>query len=781
MKMNHRTCSEKELADGGCGCSAEPVILTDKNEPPASGESCGCSGEPTDKVSGCQPEPHTQAHGGSCGCTAEAEDERESIAHSPDNTLSWTISGLDCASCVRKVVTALDRVQGVEKAHISFATNRLQVNFLDGQAEETGVRKVVEELGFSLARIGETPEEPEVSQSFFQRHKTILILAVLMAAGSSVSLFNPVAGKVLLTMATLWGLLPIAKKAWTQSKSGSPFGIETLMTVAAVGALALGENMEAGMVLLLFLIGEELEGLAASKARQGVKKLMKLSPDTAVRITGETRETVPASRLRPGDVIEVLPGDRLPADASLITAHASFDESALTGESIPADRVAGDTVMAGSLAADHVAQLKVVSEPGNNAIDRILKLIEEAEERKAPIERFIDKFSRWYTPLMMLIALLVVTVPPLAFGLSWEVWIYKGLALLLIACPCALVISTPAAVTSGLARATNHGILIKGGATLEQLGHVRQIAFDKTGTLTEGRPQVTEITVFEGTEENLLKLSASVEQGSRHPLAQAVVRRAAADNITIPPAQDIQSQAGKGVIGTVDGQIITCGSPAHLKTAIAGVPDAASRITELEERGNTVICVLADERLMGILAISDTLREDASDAVKRLKKLGVDAIMLTGDNPRAAAAMAGRIGIGYRAGLLPEDKVSAITELQAEAPTAMVGDGINDAPALKSAHVGIAMGQGTDAALETADAALTHERIGDLATMIDLSRATLAIIHQNVVFAIGLKVVFLGTSLFGITGLMLAVIADTGATALVTMNALRLLRRTPKH
>ncbi|PVZ63413.1 heavy metal translocating P-type ATPase [Pelagibaculum spongiae] len=717
----------------------------------------------------------------------------------------WYVAGMDCPACASAVENALARITGIEKAAISFSTQKLQVVFADGFNGNPVVESTVSGLGFTLSKTRiSADQQPKVS--WLVQYQQLIVLAALivlgLVLGAVLPTENAIYSKAMLVLATLWGLIPVAKQAIELAKTGSPFSIETLMTIAALGALILGETLEAGMVLLLFLVGEHLEGLAASKARQGVESLMALSPDQAWRIrtteNGEEKTQVLASDLLPGDIIEVLPGDRLAADGQLLSLAASFDESALTGESVPVDRVAGENVLAGSLAADQVARLKVTSEPGHNAIDRILKLIEEAEESKAPIERFIDKFSRWYTPSIMLFSALVIVIPPIFFAAEWSVWIYRGLTMLLIGCPCALVISTPAAVTSGLARAAKQGILIKGGAALEQLGSVKQVAFDKTGTLTQGKPQVVDLVAFNGNEQRLLELAAAVESVSRHPLAQAVVAYAKLQQIDIPLAENVAAQAGKGVSGQVEAQSILIGSPVHLaqkinqydqfaanRLNVAGakvVTSASEKIAELEAHGKTVIAVVNqsaadDQQLLGVIAISDTLRPDAIKAMELLKRMNISSVMLTGDNPRAAAAIAGTLGIDFRAGLLPEDKVAQVQLLQAASPVAMVGDGINDAPALKSAHVGIAMGQGTDVALETADAALTNDRVTDLASMIDLSRATLQIIRQNVIFAIGLKVVFLATSLFGVTGLMLAVIADTGATALVTLNSLRLLRR----
>ena len=377
----------------------------------------------------------------------------------------------------------------------------------------------------------------------------------------------------------------------------------------------------------------------------------------------------------------------------------------------------------------------------------------------------------------MAIALLAAVVPPLLFGQSWGEWIYKGLALLLIGCPCALVISTPAAITSGLAAAARRGALIKGGAALERLGRIQHIAFDKTGTLTAGKPQVTAIEVnSEISENDLLALAAAVEQGSSHPLAQAIVREAQSRGLTLPETSANRALAGIGVEATINAETVLLSAPGKLA---ANVLDAQwqTRITQLEAEGQTVIAAVQQGKLLGVLALRDTLRSDAKAAVTALKNIGVQSVMLTGDNPRAAAAIAQELGMDYRASLLPVDKVSAVNELNARSPLAMVGDGINDAPAMKAATIGIAMGSGTDVALETADAALTHNRLTELASMIGLARATHNNIRQNITIALGLKGIFLVTTLLGITGLWLAVLADSGATALVTANALRLLRK----
>ncbi|MGE9552520.1 zinc/cadmium/mercury/lead-transporting ATPase [Erwinia amylovora] len=737
----------------GCSKKARPVISKITSISAASVESGCCCNE-----------------SGSSGDSPDEESDR--IGSAP--AYSWQIAGMDCPSCARKIENAVNQLPSVTHARVLFATEKLVVNASQDIRQQ--VELAVQKAGFTLKR-GNTSQPAVQAAGFWRENGILLTLIVLMLVSGLLQHVSPLAGQIAFTVTTLIGAWPIARSALRLMKNGTPFAIETLMTVAAIGALFIGATAEAAMVLLLYMLGEKLESYAASRARSGVTALMALKPEVAVRLKGETRETVALSELRPGDIIEVAPGSRLPADASLESPWASFDESALTGESVPVERQQGEVIAAGSLSVDHQVRLKVVSRPGESAIDRILHLIEDAEAHRAPVERFLDRFSRIYTPVIMALALLVAVIPPLLLGSDWQSWIYKGLTLLLIGCPCALVISTPAAITSGLAAASRRGVLIKGGAALESLNAVRTLAFDKTGTLTEGKPQVTTIISLNGESEmELLAKAAAVEGGSSHPLAKAIVALADSRQLTVSAASAQRALPGSGVEAIVSGHKLLISAPARLPENCLNAGQSA-QVEELESAGNTVVILLQDARPVGLIGLCDTLRADAVEALRELRALNVQTVMLTGDNPRAAAAIASELGMGYRAGLLPADKVAAISELNQHSPVAMVGDGINDAPAMKAATAGIAMGSGSDVALETADAALTHNRLSGLATMIRLSRAAHANIRQNITLALGLKGVFLVTTLLGITGLWLAVLADSGATALVTANALRLLRK----
>ncbi|PHM48839.1 zinc/cadmium/mercury/lead-transporting ATPase [Xenorhabdus miraniensis] len=718
---------------------------------------------------------HTHKHNGA-HCSHDHDhvvQETSPLELTANQRFNWIIHGMDCPSCAGKIENAVKKLPEAKQVKVLFTTEKLVV---DSDVDiRAAVEKAVKQAGFEIKETDSSPKLPPAT-NHWKTFSPILILAALMFASWGISSINAPAGQIAFIITTLIGLYPVATKAIKLIRSGTPFAIETLMSVAAIGALFIDATAEAAMVILLFKLGEILESYAAGRARRGVSALMALVPDQALLVKDGKKKTVSAAELRPGDIIEVAPGARLPTDAELLSPFASFDESALTGESVPVERQQGEKVAAGCLSVDSAVQMRVISEPGHNAIDRILQLIEEAEERRAPIERFIDRFSRIYTPLIILFSALVVLIPPLFFAGSWENWIYRGLTLLLIGCPCALVISTPAAITSALAAATRRGSLIKGGAALEQLGAVTTIALDKTGTLTEGKPQVTDIEPAENiTTETVLALAGAVESGSHHPLAKSILEAAERKGVTIVEAEQRKALAGIGVEGQLSGQRILVSAPERLPENTLSA-DWKQRVADLESSGKTAVAVMQDKQFMGLIAMQDTLRQDAIDTIRLLKKQGVQAIMLTGDNPRAAAAIAGQLGIDYRAGLLPEDKVKAVTELNKNHHTMMVGDGINDAPAMKAASIGVAMGSGTDVALETADAALTHNRLTGLAEIIALSRTTHYNIRQNITIALGLKAIFLITSLLGITGLWMAVLADSGATALVTANAIRLLR-----
>jgi len=692
------------------------------------------------------------------------------------NTKTLLIEGMDCPSCTRKIEGVVCTIPGIENVNLNYTNQKLKFDLDETLGDAEQVKKAVEKLGYKVNEPGEKSEQVELA--WWQTGKGRLVIAVgaALALAGVLSIVVPEYARYVFALAGLAALYPLARKALMSSIAGQPFTIETLVTIAVIGAIFIDEAAEGAVVVFLFLIGELLEMIAAAKARRSVQALADLVPKSAFLVTQGGTIEVAADTLSIGDLIEVRPGGRIPADAIITEGQTSIDEAAVTGESMPKRKQAGDSVYAGSINTDGLIRLSVEKSAENNMISRILAMVENAQASKAPTARFIDDFSRYYTPGVIVFSALIAFVPPLFFDGDLTTWVYKGLAILLIGCPCALVLSTPAAITSGISAGAKHGLLIKGGAILEAIGKVTQIAFDKTGTLTQGTPKITDIKVFSGTEKNLLELAGAVEAGSSHPLALAIVKEMESRGFVLKKTSDSQSLSGRGVRAKVGGKLVTIASPNYTKEISAFSLAEETAIQALENEGKTIAVVIAEDKVLGIIALRDELRKDAKAAMEKLSGLGVSAIMLTGDNKRTGNALASQLGIEVMAELLPQDKLDQIEARKAQGNIAMVGDGINDAPALAQADVGIAMGGGTDVALETADAALLHERVSDVPALIALSRATMANIHQNITIALGLKAVFLITTLLGITTLWMAILADTGATVLVTLNALRLLR-----
>ncbi len=694
----------------------------------------------------------------------------------PDR-LQFAVSGMDCPSCVGKLETALGRMPGISDVSVNFTGGTLSLTAAAPEEARASVPNWVGALGFAARPLeDDAPVVAADDTPWWKTGKGRLVLAtgVLTGLAFVLSFLDPALAQWPYVAAALLGLVPFGRRAIALARAGSPFSIETLMTVAAIGAIGIGAAEEAAIVVFLFAVGELLEGVAAGRARAGIKALVALVPRDALVETHGQVVTRPASALKIGDIVQIRPGDRVPADGTIIEGRSTLDESAVTGESVPVGRGPGDAVRAGTINGEGRLRVEVTHDPQDNTIARIIRMVEDAQGSKAPTARFIERFSRWYTPAAMLVAALVIAVPPLAFGQDWTTWIYRGLSLLLIACPCALVLSTPAAIASAIAAGARRGLLLKGGAALEHLGRIRHVAFDKTGTLTEGRPRVTDVvTLVMGND--VLALAAAVEGGSSHPLARAITVEARARNLALPQATDAGAVAGRAAHAMIDGQRYEVASPRHAAEALD--PAARDRVTALEGTGKTVVVLLREGQALGLIALRDEPRPDAAAAVARLRRLGIEPVMLTGDNRRTGEAVAGALGLAARAELLPQDKLAEIEQLRADGGVAMVGDGINDAPALAAATVGIAMGGGTDVALDTADAALLHQRLGGVAELVALSRRALANIHQNIAIALGLKALFLVTTLGGATTLWMAILADTGATVIVTLNALRLLRR----
>ncbi|CAM5768297.1 MULTISPECIES: heavy metal translocating P-type ATPase [Alphaproteobacteria] len=746
----------------------------------------------------------------------------------------YRVDGMDCASCAAKIDTAVRRVPGVEDVSVSATAGTMTVRHGDDEAVGPAITKTVTGLGYKLrlltehsigdggpkaveacgcqgrsgpdahahddARKSEGPEhrhhngqnDGKASSAELHGHdhgptngpwwrsgkgRLTIASGIALIAAYAIGKLVPGFEPWIFTAAMLVGLVPIARRAIMAAIAGTPFSIEMLMTIAAVGAVAISASEEAATVVFLFLIGELLEGVAAGRARASIQSLTALLPKTALLEEGGKTREVPAEDLIVDSLILVRPGDRIPADGLIVSGESAIDEAPVTGESTPVRKGVDAIVFAGTVNGEAALRIRVTAAAADNTIARVVKLVEEAQESKAPTERFIDRFSRYYTPGVVVVAALVAVIPPLLFGGAWSEWIYKGLAILLIGCPCALVISTPAAIAASLSAGARRGLLLKGGAVLEKIGTITAAAFDKTGTLTEGKPQVTDIVGFGRPEADVLRLAAALETGSNHPLARAILERAASDNAAVPQITDAKAIGGKGITGTVDGSEVFFGSPHAAGDRTALTPDQIARIAAFNDDGKTVSVLLADGQVAGAIAMRDEPRVDAKAGLKALADAGIKTVMLTGDNRRTADAIGKQLGIEVHAELLPQDKQRVVGELKRQGFSVIkVGDGINDAPALAAADVGIAMGGSADVALETADAAVLHGRVGDVFAMIALSKRTMANIRQNIAIAIGLKAVFLVTTVVGITGLWPAILADTGATVLVTMNALRLLK-----
>ena len=762
-----------------------------------------------------------------------------------ETSCDWTVTGMDCGSCATKIKDAVARLPGVSGVEVGIMSERLRLTLDEGQTAKDRIEKTVRALGYEIAprtasakkefvlpgaqAVADTTDaHPDLDHAnrdheghdhaghdhgpkssgtkqdesrhgspghihddpadrgkrWFQTAKGRLVIftALLLGAAWIIEYLAPEIGKWAFVAACLIGVAPVAQRAFAALRMGQPFTIESLMTIAAVGALFIDAAEEAALVVFLFAVGEVLEGVAAGKARDGIRALANLVPKTAQLVTGDTTREVPAASLSVGQTVLVRPGDRIPADGEITDGTSGVDESPVTGESVPKTRGPGDAVFAGAINTEAALRVKVTKGPEDNTIARIIRLVEEAEEARAPTERFIDRFSRWYMPAIVAVAALVVLVPPLAFGQPWDTWVYRGLALLLIGCPCALVISVPASIASAMSTGARRGLLMKGGAVIEAAAKVDVVTFDKTGTLTHGRPMVTDVVPFgTTTEAELLAVAAGVETGSSHPLAIAILNKAKDAGVTALPSQDAKALMGKGVVATVDGEPAWVASPRYAMEH-GGLEGLGLRqATIFEEDGKTAVAVFREKTPLGLLAMRDEPRADAKDAVGQLTAMGVTSVILTGDNPRTASAIAGSLGLKFEADMMPEDKLAYIREIGSKGGVMMIGDGINDAPALKQASVGVAMGSGTDVALETADAAILRDRVTDIPATIRLSRAAMTNIRQNVTIALGLKAVFLVTSVFGLTGLWIAILADTGATVLVTLNALRLLRFNPER
>ncbi|MCF8011907.1 MAG: cadmium-translocating P-type ATPase [Clostridiales bacterium] len=694
---------------------------------------------------------------------------------------TFRLSGLDCADCAAKLEKRLASIPGVESVEVNFGAAKMNAKHTAGVEE---IIQVAEEAGYKaeFAEIGEGPRKKE--KPFYKDTKTIFtgISGLFLAAGFLVS-FLKIPGQVVTGLflgAMITGGLFVARSALYSLKSIS-LDMNVLMSVAVIGAAAIGEWGEGATVVFLFSLGNALQAYSMEKTRNSIRELMELSPREALVRRNGREITLPVEEIAVGDVIIVKPGERIAMDGKVVTGASVVNQAPITGESMPVEKMPGAEAFAGTVNEEGSLEIEVSTLVQDTTLAKIIDMVEEAQAQRAPSQQFVDVFARYYTPAVIGIAAAIAVIPPLGMGLSFTPWLEKALILLVIACPCALVISTPVSIVSAIGSAAKRGVLIKGGAYLEEAGALKIIAFDKTGTLTEGRPEVTDVINLNSSgEQEMLSIAAAVEKRSQHPMAKAIIRCAGQKEIEPRESEDFQSVTAKGAGAIINGQRHYVGNIKLFKDLqVKNLPDP-SLLGKLQKEGKTTILVGTGREIAGVIAVADRSRSNTASTLQALKKAGVDkTVMLTGDNTGTARVMASQLGVDeFKSELFPEDKLVTIKELQdGYGKVAMVGDGINDSPALAAANVGIAMGgAGTDTAMETADIVLMADDLSKLPYAIDLSRRALRIIKQNIAFALLVKAVFIVGTFMGITNLWMAVFADTGAALIVIANGMRLMR-----
>ncbi len=717
---------------------------------------------------------------------------------------TYKVQGMDCAHCAEKLQKGVGQLEGVQAVQVDFATGKLH---LTGAVPQPVLEQRVKSLGYELADVeAPTSQNPQnrggvlgfwdylVSRRATQLSLIggglIVVTAILALIGLPDTLTN-----ALFIVAMAVAAYPIARSGLNTLIINRDFNINLLMTIAAIGAVIIGEYMESATVIFLFAIGEALEGYTTDRARQSIRSLLDLTPPQAIRTLGILEEVVPVEALKIGDVILIKPGERVAMDGEVLNGTSHVNQAPITGESVPVFKEAGSEVFAGTVNGEGLLHVRVTRLAQDNTLNRIIQLVEEAQGVRAPSQRLIDQFSRWYTPAVVILALLVATIPPLLLGGPfWNTadgthgWFYRALSLLVISCPCALVISAPVTVISAITAAARQGVLIKGGAHLEALGQVKAVAFDKTGTLTQGQPMVMtarSIDCVTGNDcelcDDVLALAAAVEKRSTHPLARAVVNAAEQRGLanTYVPAESVATLAGRGVQGRVNEQMVTLGNHRLFDEQFTHHPDFCVTVQSAEAAGQTTLLVSAGDQVRGFIGVADTVRPESQKMIQDLHMLGMTTVMLTGDNATVAQAVGQQVGVReIKANLLPEDKATAIHELMSTYQSVvMIGDGINDAPALATATVGVAMGgAGSAQAMETADIVLMGDELAKLPSAIRLSRFARRLISQNIGFSFATKLLFMALAVFGITSLWLAIAADMGVSLLVTLNGMRPLR-----
>ncbi|WP_342543547.1 heavy metal translocating P-type ATPase [Paenisporosarcina sp. FSL H8-0542] len=692
----------------------------------------------------------------------------------------YRLQGLSCTNCAAKFEKNLRDIETVNDVQLNFGASKLTVL---GNASIEELEKAGAFDGIKVVPANQKVQEKRESIWKKRENQRTFISALLLLLGyiSSV-IYDEESNQTIFIfgLSILIGGYNLIKVGLV-NLTKLQFDMKTLMTIAVIGAAIIGEWGEGAVVVFLFAISEALESYSMDKARQSIRTLMDIAPNTAIIKRGKNEFDVAVEDIQIGDVMILKPGQKIAMDGEVILGQSSINQASITGESVPVHKMIGDEVYAGTLNEEGSLEVRVTKRVEDTTIAKIIHLVEEAQAEKAPSQQFVDKFAKYYTPAIMLISLLVAVFPPLFLGGDWSEWIYRGLAVLVVGCPCALVVSTPVAIVTAIGNAARNGVLIKGGIHLEEAGRLKVVAFDKTGTLTKGTPEVTSVvSLSEMNISEILQLSASIEKFSQHPLASAIMKEAEKQKIELVPVVDFQSITGKGAKATIDDQVIYIGSPNLFRETHSILSTIEAQVKALQMDGKTVMLLGTEYELKGLIAVADQVRENSLNVIKKLHKLGIQkTIMLTGDNQATGSAIGKQLELtDVRAELMPQDKLSVIKSLREEhGKVAMVGDGVNDAPALASATVGIAMGgAGTDTALETADIALMADDLEKLPYTIALSRKTLNIIYQNVAFAFGLKVLALVLIIPGWLTLWMAIFADMGATLIVVLNSLRLIR-----
>jgi Cd2+/Zn2+-exporting ATPase len=717
---------------------------------------------------------------------------------SPGEQWLFDVDGLDCADCAAKLQQAIAALPGVLEAQVVFATAQMRVSAVPVPHLRADIVRRTAELGYT-ARLHTAASHPDRTAKrswwnrlYEQRRLVLTAASVLFLAAASLLRLVGVASPVpeaAYTLAILSGGLYIARTGWAVLRTTHSLDMNALMTIAAVGAMAIGESAEGATAMVLFSVGNTLEAWTMDRARHAIRTLMELSPKEATRVHGDHADRVPVEQLQVGDLIEVKPGEKVPMDGLVEQGRSDVNQAPITGEATPVDVEPGSNVFAGSINGRGALLVRVTKLAQDNTLARIVQMVQEAQAQRAPSQRFVDTFARYYTPAVIALAAGIAVVPPFVLGQPFYGWFYRALVLLVISCPCALVISTPVAIVSAISNAARQGILIKGGVHLENMGRVKVVAFDKTGTLTEGRAAVTDVEPLAAgaearatryTADQILALAASIEAHSQHPVARAIWEEARHRGLELQATTDYTEITGFGAKARLDGHTYYVGKHGLFCEVVPHEEDVCRRIEQVEGQGKTAVLLSNDRDVLGLIAVADRLRDTSADVVRSLRALGMeDVVLLSGDNERTAAAIAAQAGIdSVHADLLPEDKVQAVEKLLAgNGNVAMVGDGVNDAPALARATVGIAMGAaGSDAALETADIVLMSDHLQRIPSAIRLGRRTLQNIQQNIALSLLIKVVFLLLALAGMATLWMAVFADMGTSLMVTFNGMRLLR-----